>query len=457
MSSNVNRQRDKALARELLNAKLLTMDQVRECVAQGQDRPFEEIILEKNLVSTGDLNEIKSKMGPADATTETGDNGSASPEVKTQESRPEREGGDSPSPKEELAGAAGTIPSISSPSVEEQKDVPQTIPSTSSSTGSPVVPSPSPPGLAPSPSSTSSPAATTGAKKCENHGDVEADFKCCQCGTYFCPQCVDEKAFSSGIPTHLCRLCGGLCNSLAAYKKENLPATPKDFSKLLMGAFTYPTREFGLVMCGVGAVVFSFLRLLTIVPMVGLLIMFLLVGFYVNYMIRVINKSAMGETAPPDWPPFHGIWHLVNFTFTFIAILITSFGPSILAAYYLGLVHPLALVLYLLGIFLFPMNFMAVAMFKSVEVLNPIFIIDSISKVWNEYLIACGVMILIFIIRYPAYYIADMIPVLGWFGQEFIFLYFLMVNCHILGLIYWANEEKLGWFEQRPNEASLFE
>jgi hypothetical protein len=95
------------------------------------------------------------------------------------------------------------------------------------------------------------------------------------------------------------------------------------------------------------------------------------------------------------------------------------------------------------------MALLAVAMADSIEGINPLFVIPSILKVPQEYLVACCVLIAVFIVQIVTNVVLDQIipiPVLPALLNGFVTLYFLTVEMRLLGVMYFTNKEKLNWF-----------
>jgi hypothetical protein len=125
-----------------------------------------------------------------------------------------------------------------------------------------------------------------------------------------------------------------------------------------------------------------------------------------------------------------------------LAVLIGGGGPV------------LALLLGVLGTIFFPMAWLGVSMTESMAGLNPMVIIPSILKVAGDYVVAVIVCLIVFAVGILAEVLLPMllaavaIPLPGVLSvlAEFIFLYFMTVNMRILGLLYFCNRRRLGWF-----------
>jgi hypothetical protein len=92
------------------------------------------------------------------------------------------------------------------------------------------------------------------------------------------------------------------------------------------------------------------------------------------------------------------------------------------------------------------MALIAVALTNSVLSINPALVVPSIIKVPVDYLAACVILALISLLANFSQLLVSIIPLAGLVLKNLLGLYFLIVEAHVLGLIYHANQEKLGWF-----------
>jgi hypothetical protein len=143
-------------------------------------------------------------------------------------------------------------------------------------------------------------------------------------------------------------------------------------------------------------------------------------------------------------------------------IALACFAPSLAAVI---LFHEqdwgraVAITLFFLGAAYMPMALLAVAMFDTLEALNPVFIVPSMLVVLREYLVACGVLLGILAVNVLTNLVLDsispqgigerlmMLAVLG-VVSGFIGMYCLVVEMRVLGLLYRSNKTELGWFKR---------
>jgi hypothetical protein len=83
--------------------------------------------------------------------------------------------------------------------------------------------------------------------------------------------------------------------------------------------------------------------------------------------------------------------------------------------------------------------------------LNPLLVLVSISRVIREYLVCCLVLACIFTVRtLTVSYLPKILPlpIVPYVISGFVGLYLLTVLTRILGLLYLAKKNELGWFSR---------
>jgi hypothetical protein len=172
------------------------------------------------------------------------------------------------------------------------------------------------------------------------------------------------------------------------------------------------------------------------------------VGYLFAFMQSVIQSSARGDKAMPDWPEISGFWDdLVVPFFQFTCIWCLCLGPGIAV---MLLVSPLAGVpLLFLGLFCLPMAILTVCLADGIAGLNPIIIFSGIGKVPLPYLTTCGIFLMVIAIMHGSRMLLELtgIPMLPTVISSFISLYGITVEMRLLGLLYFTNKSKLAWFE----------
>ncbi len=201
-----------------------------------------------------------------------------------------------------------------------------------------------------------------------------------------------------------------------------------------------------------GTLFLAVLKLVGAFSIFGIGFFFFLAGFLCAYAVKLVRSSADGEKQPPDWPSIIDFWTDIALPLVQVLVTITiSFGPLLGYLYLtfgdgMSAVPGLALGLLAFGIVYFPMAFLAMSVSGSVEYANPVFVISGIVKIGPTYLIACVVLCLVFVIEGVLQTVFASIPFVGWVANQLLSLYFLMVECRIIGLLYFANMRRLHWF-----------
>lgn len=175
-------------------------------------------------------------------------------------------------------------------------------------------------------------------------------------------------------------------------------------------------------------------------------------GYFLSYMQRIMTCSGYGEEEMPGWPDFTDFWADIILPMLLLAgTFLVCIAPG-LACLIFGndSVKQAAIPLFILGGFYFPMAVLAVGMTDNIFSLNPLVIIPSIAKLFVPYLVAT----LFMGILYGVYMLSQ--ALVGWFDIavlstliiSFLSLYFTTVQMRILGLLYFTNKDRLGWFNR---------
>ncbi len=225
----------------------------------------------------------------------------------------------------------------------------------------------------------------------------------------------------------------------------------KPFFQHLPDVIKYPLTGGGLFMLGVGAVFFSVLLFFSSYAFLVGMIGYVFVGGYLSsFMMKIVSHTADGEIDLPDWPDISDWWDdIISPMFEMILVTLISYLP--LVAYILygvstrGLSPVAVLALLIIGTLYEPMALISMSIHRSAGALNPVSLTAAILKVPKDYLIACSVLFLIFVLKWLfLYYIP--IPLFGPFIDNFIMLYLFVVEMRMLGLIYYTNRTKFEWF-----------
>lgn len=227
-------------------------------------------------------------------------------------------------------------------------------------------------------------------------------------------------------------------------------AAPKirpSFYKKLTGALAYPVRGWGIVLLLFGSVLLWACYFSAQFSLRGIPVAVAVTGYYFSFLIRIVNKTADGDPEIPNWPSI--TVGLIQTFFMMLGTILLSFSPVIL--YWLGMFFldlPFKFIIFpvYMSFFILPMAVLRVAIFQTIEGLNPAAIVRSIAQVPTAYMVACLVCFFIVFTRIVLGALLGGIPLLGGFITTFVALYFSIVEFHILGLIYYAYQERFDWF-----------
>ena len=285
---------------------------------------------------------------------------------------------------------------------------------------------------------------------CRNHSTTAASWKCESCGACFCDECVVVKR-TKFSRFEICPACEGRCVLFA----QEEPRAKRSFLSLLPGVLSYPLRKDGWLLLVFGTVFFLILKVASMTPVYGLVPAVFGGGYLCAYMIKIIRSSAKGDEKLPDWPHLGDLWgDIVIPFFGVVFTLLCAFIPA--AVYYFGLRTSsggalsdlVFLALGCCGLAYIPMALVALTKFGLGAALNPIFVVISILKVFWQYLVACVVLTGLVGLRVvSAAYLARYGLLVAATVDGLVSFYFLIVEMRILGLIYYANEDRLGWFK----------
>lgn len=203
-----------------------------------------------------------------------------------------------------------------------------------------------------------------------------------------------------------------------------------------------------------GTVFFWILNLLGSFSLFGLIFALLAGGYLSAYMIRVVSSSASGHEELPGWPEFTNLFDSVLVPFFLVTVInLTAFLPAILFWFFFRQDDATSaitlLALSILGLLYIPIGLLAVALYNTVTALNPLFLIPTIFRVPREYLTACVLFVAVAVLQAAGTYLAEFIPVAGSLLGAFASLYLLTIGMRIVGLLFFANEERLNWFREK--------
>jgi len=188
----------------------------------------------------------------------------------------------------------------------------------------------------------------------------------------------------------------------------------------------------------------------------GVFLAIIVAGYLFKYYTTVVQMSAKGEKKPPGWGDVEvlDLGDLIRTFFRTIFVGIFSFGVPIVLSYYFGAENnPVILfALIALGIFYFPMAFLAVAYYENVQALNPIPIFKSMGRAFGHYLVVVmsfyillGLDWLLLVLIYLYELLGGGNTFLAVFVNRFVSLYLLTSLMHLLGIYLFYNRQRLNW------------
>lgn len=271
-----------------------------------------------------------------------------------------------------------------------------------------------------------------------------------------CPRC--QQALLPKLS--YCKACGLPITEQALKKLRGEDASagetaPEQISYL--SAFKYPLRGSGMTLLIVGTVFFTVLNLLP----GGGLFKLMISGYLAAYMLKIINETARGNLEPAEWPDFTNLFDdiimplfqvVVSNLFCFLPCLLvlwSGVGLGGIFAILAGEGTPegfgmmgLALLLLALGLAYLPVALLSVALNGSVLGLHPGIGIRLLSLLKGEYAIVLGVLVLSVAANQLFAMLFGAMPLLGGLLAGGFGLYSMMVNMHVIGLIYYKNRAR---------------
>ena len=309
-----------------------------------------------------------------------------------------------------------------------------------------------------------------GPQFCRFHPKSPARFFCAQCQHYFCDACVALRKVG-GTQGKFCRHCGRECEPVEVH----MEAAPElGFLGRLPGGFLYPLRGGGIFIIAVGIIVYAAIELGLVLwrygtlrtILMGSLLIICAGGYLFTYLQTILHSTSAEDKELPDLPGISSFAEdVVAPFFRVMALLLLCFSPALASAVWYHQCHePTAVVaFYIAGAFgylYFPMAFLALAILDSLAAANPMVVVSSILRVPGEYFLALVSIVLAFSVdkfgklgldyAFPEGWLTKSVGVLlamiaAQIFLAFLTMYLLLVAVHILGLVFAARKEALGW------------
>lgn len=215
----------------------------------------------------------------------------------------------------------------------------------------------------------------------------------------------------------------------------------------LPGAFAYPFSTDGLLMILFGGLFFWVGDLAAQFGIRTFLFAFVIWGYMCTFLVKVTHASGEGKDEMPNWPSITD--GLVSTFFYLIGTILLSTLPIVLygaACFFLHAPVKFIIIPVYMTLFFLPMALLRVAMFHTIEALNPFKIISSIFRVPTPYATVWLILFVILGVRVVTGLALYMVPFVGGVLSSIFGFYLLVVEMRILGLLYYAYEERLDWF-----------
>jgi len=283
-----------------------------------------------------------------------------------------------------------------------------------------------------------------------------AQFQCnnAKCGSVWFEHQLRHEQYEEK-PVNLCPHC--------RWGVTRIVSVPSFWDRV-PGAFVYPWLGDGPWMVGLGTVLFALLDLANRFGFgIGSLFAAIMsIGYFGMFGLDVIRISAQDDDRQMDWPDLGGWADIIAGAFQVFVSGLLVFGAAIICAIMAGRAliwgTEMAAItwggfgvgLTLLAILYYPMAMLAVAMFDTVTATDPRVVVPAIVRVPLQYAFVLMLLLFLWVLRHGAMRALMLLPFgwqfLGFLPVSLMSFYTLIVSCRLLGILYRANEKKLGWF-----------
>jgi hypothetical protein len=254
-----------------------------------------------------------------------------------------------------------------------------------------------------------------------------------------------------------CPSCKSQAHKIGADAGKKKSPGDRGFGKEMVAAWAYPFREDGPVIMLTGTVFFAlagvgqrFLFLL------GGLVFVMTTGYWMAYAQKVVAASANGEEQPPTWPDFSDYLQDIIIPFLQAAgLFLIYLLPFFLVKFTLPADELRSAIIsgavLLIALFMMPMAWLAISLHESIAGLSPHFVIPSILRIPGQYFVIFLEIVALVAIHIGLETLLEKtrIPIVGTLVSSFLAIYFTIVVCRLLGILYFLNRERLAWFKIR--------
>ncbi len=291
----------------------------------------------------------------------------------------------------------------------------------------------------------------------------QAEWYCEACGAEIRDEDVNVRMVGGIEELATCKKCKEPCVRLSENVNAGEVVDDRALFARLGSAAGYPFRGtgwamflFGTVFLGVIEELFGAVELFSRFGVVAALPAVLVAPFLFYlfaFLMRVVEETARGNEEIPYWPEITDWWDDVilptlRFFYALCVTLVPAFwywssdGSSVIAFN----------VILGLGLFYFPMAVISMCMHESVWGMLPHKVIPAILKTFLDYVLIWGLEIGAVVAAYLLVnWVAD-VPYVGSILITAVELYLLIMVMHLLGILYAANENRIGWFVRRGDD-----
>ena len=298
---------------------------------------------------------------------------------------------------------------------------------------------------------------------CKSHPRSMARFACPKCGYHFCELCVSTRQ-SGGRARKFCRACGVECAPLGA-RPAGGRSSGAGLCRPARRRLLVSVQRRRVILLGAGTVFYAILNAASFFAMFagsfwhggdsyadGLrrrLSDLPICGASSPARQSARRKCRTGRMSPSSsmtsWRRFSSSWE------PWLRAFCRPLAVSLFVAHDNPWAGPALVAAILFGCVCFPMAFLAVSMFDSVAAVNPLLVIPSILRIPLQYLLTVLLLGGVLALRWAGEAFLENllpIPILAGIVLGFAGLYLLTVEMRILGLLYLANKDRLGWFNR---------
>jgi hypothetical protein len=219
-------------------------------------------------------------------------------------------------------------------------------------------------------------------------------------------------------------------------------------------ALTYPFRKGGWASIVTGAVFSLLLGFLQHVPVVGIAVAVFAAGFFAGFYLDIVSTTMVGDDHVPDWPSFTEFMDdIVVPLLRVIGLVLISFGPLMgLAIWFASTLPESSPQVWwavggamLVGVFYFPMAVLGSCVYGNLFGAMPHVVLPGMWRAMPLYLLAVPGLAVAVGVCGAAEEFGGRIPFVGGLVAAAVALYSMMMQGRLIGLIYRAKREELGW------------